>query len=554
MKFLPLKKFLIVNKIISLYKSLCFCLFTAALFLTSCAQKGTPSGGPKDITPPVLLRATPDTFSKNVSTRLKEIQLEFDEYVVLKDNSKNIVVSPNMKASPTFLPSGTASKKVKVVFNDSLKKNTTYVINFGKAIQDNNEGNPYNHFNYVFSTGEFIDSLSLSGNLRDLMERKLEKETIAALFLVDNNYNDSIVFSGKPNYIAEVDSTGSFKFNYLHAGNYQLIAFTEETENKKLDKANEKMAFYDSIINPGNPPKNIQLALFTPPQDYRFSDGTQKAYGTLEFVVEGNPETLEVNSIEPKIEGAISIRKAYGDTLQYFFNPEKLDLKDRRTRMRFSLTHHGKTDTIPPIVYDNKTENNLSVFASKGTFVPGSLYKIGASNPISSFNKDSISIKKDSTLLDFEITQLSEKELQLTFPIAFESGYKIELLPGAITDFFGKKNDSLNFGFTTKKERDYGNLQLKIDNKPAHPFWLQLLSSDGKVVSSTYGSESTHNFRFLSPGKYYFKLLVDTNNNQRWDTGDILQRKAPEPVYIYPENINVKAYWDLNETWVLKEP
>ena len=529
-----------------------FIILIVLTTLFSCARRGNPTGGPKDITPPKLLRATPDTLSTNIPTNSKEIKLTFDELVQLRDYTKQVLISPPLDPAPTFSPIGTPSRDVSVKFNGPLKKNTTYTINFGQSIVDNNESNPFSYFTYVFSTGPRIDSLELTGTVKDLSDKKKPgADLIAALYEIDSAYTDSLVFKEKPYYIAKLDTTQSFHFKYLKPGKFRLVAFNDKIPNSKIDPKQEKMAFADSIIDTRKVSNVPTLYLFTPPQDYRYLEAKQNGYGRIDFYVTGKPEELKVIPTDEKFSETLTIHKPYSDTLQFYFNPKKLELKNGRNRLRFLLTHNGVTDSIPTVLYDNSAKPGFKITERRLNYAPGKNYILDSDFPIDTINKDSISVKIDTTRLAFEVERVNEKRFKLKFPIKFEKKYQIELLPGAFTDWVGNKNDSTSFSFSTQKERDYGNLKLTIQNKPAHKFWLKLYDTSDKEIESIYSDNSVFEFKYLPPQKYYFKLMVDENENRRYDTGNIFLLRQPEKVYIYPDEIDVKPFWDLNETWIL---
>jgi hypothetical protein len=146
-----------------------YILILVLIFIISCAKRGSIDGGIKDTIAPVLKMS----FPKNYSTNFKgnTIKLTFNEYVEVKDANKQLIISPPVEKTPQIYPLS-ASKTITLKFNDSLQANTTYSLNFGKSIKDFNEGNPYQQFKYVFSTGSYIDSLSLSGIIKDSYEKK----------------------------------------------------------------------------------------------------------------------------------------------------------------------------------------------------------------------------------------------------------------------------------------------------------------------------------------------------------------------------------------------
>jgi len=140
-------------------------LFLIAIALVQCARRGRPTGGPKDVTPPVLLKAEPANMTINFEEN--KIRLYFDELVKLEDVQEQLIVSPPLKYLPDITPQGGANKFVEIRIKDTLQENTTYTLNFGQSIVDNNEGNPSSFLTYVFSTGDYIDSLAVKGAIRD---------------------------------------------------------------------------------------------------------------------------------------------------------------------------------------------------------------------------------------------------------------------------------------------------------------------------------------------------------------------------------------------------
>lgn len=520
------------------------------LFSWSCARKGRPDGGPKDITPPVLLQSIPDTFSTNVDTKIKKIELNFDEYVTLKDYMKNVIISPPVDPQPIFTPTGMAAKKVTVEFSGELQPETTYTINFGQSIQDNNEGNPLSYFSYIFSTGDKIDSLEVNGKVNNMGERKLPENVIAALYRIDSTYHDSLIFKQKPYYVAKLDSANQFSLKYLRSGSYRLVAFNDEVANTKLDPTKEKFAFYPEIVEAGNS-ANYDLNLFKLNQPYRAKEVAQVDYGKLEFYFEGKPEKVDIQALEPTFKTSKIYHKAYSDTATLYFNPSIDSLTEKRVRMRFAVNHMDKIDSLPPVIYQTEKYTPLKVYGRNLDYVPGKMYEIEANYPLDTLDKSYISVVKDSVDLDFEVKRLKPNKFGLDFPIEFDSKYKIAVLPEAAKDYMQRTNDTLNLSFGVKESRDFGNLILNIQNKPEAPFWLKLMNAQDREVTSVYGTKAKHEFKYLKPGEYYFKLLVDENANERYDTGDWYEQKQPEPIYIYQENVTVRAYWDIEETWIL---
>ena len=228
----------IYNSIIVLAAA-AFCYFLSILG-TGCAQIGMPTGGPRDSTPPVLLNATPP--NNTIHFKGKQVVLTFDEYVHLQDLQKNLLVAPEPKTIPNI---SSKLKTVIIKIRDTLQPNTTYSFQFGNAIQDINENNPYHDFTYVLSTGSYIDSLTLNGNVIIAQTGKPDSTLIAMLY---NNLGDSAVYKEKPRYVARLDSSGNFHFKNLASGSYHLFALKDESGQKMYNNPSQLFAFADSII------------------------------------------------------------------------------------------------------------------------------------------------------------------------------------------------------------------------------------------------------------------------------------------------------------------
>jgi hypothetical protein len=221
-------------------------------FNSGCAQLGAPTGGPKDTLAPVLIRANPAL--KSLHFRGNKITLTFNEYVEVQEAQNNVLVSPLQKNSPNI---SNNLKTITIKLKDSLLPNTTYSIQFGKAIKDINEGNILNNFTYVFSTGNTIDSLSVDGKVI-LAETGLVDSTISVLLY--RNTNDTAVQKTKPDYLARLKGDGSFHFNNLPPGNFKIYALKDGDGNKNYSLKTELFAFLDNDIN--IPSENADITLY----------------------------------------------------------------------------------------------------------------------------------------------------------------------------------------------------------------------------------------------------------------------------------------------------
>lgn len=525
---------------------LCLCI------LYSCARQGSPSGGPKDTQPPRFLGSSPDTLSLNVSTDLKEIEIDFDEFIILKEPMKNIVVSPPLGSSASFLPIGSPAKTIRIKLEEPLQPNTTYNINFGNAIQDNNEGNKLPYFQYVFSTGEFIDSLEISGKASIPAFRKQSENLLVALFKMDSTYSDSLVLKQKPFYISKLDSAGMYKLNYLRPGKYQMIAFDDEVQNMQFDIGKEKFGFLEAPIELSEN-QSFNLELFDQIPPYKAEKTEQKGYGHIVFRFQGQPEEVEIQPLDFDFTTSKIYYTPKSDSLNFWFQPTIDSIAENSKRIHFLVNHEEQTDTLT-MVYSNLTKHSLNLDRKSPLgYAPGRPVKFTANYPILGLDSTQVNVVKDTIRLPAELMHDPEdpNSFTLDFPIELASDYRVEIFPDAVTDFFGKTNDTIQFDIRTKTRNDFGNLKLSLENKPPHPFWIQLLNEKDEILDEQFSTDSTFEYNYLPAGKYYFKILVDENENGFWDTGDFFTKKQPEPSFVYPSMINVRVLWDMDETWVL---
>lgn len=529
-------------------------LFFISLLVVSCARQGSPTGGPKDETPPRFIGSSPDTLSLNVPTNLKEIRINFDEYIVLKDHMQQIVVSPPLGSGTVYTPVGTAKKSIEIKLDEPLSENTTYNINFGTSIQDNNEGNKLPYFQYVFSTGNYIDSLEITGKATVLSEKKLSDKLLVALFKVDSAYKDSSILKKKPFYVSRLDAEGNFKLNYLRPGKYQMIAFDDVVQNMQFDIGQEKFGFVNELIDL-NENRSVNIELFDQLPPYKAVKAEQKGYGHMVFKFSGQPDEVEIKPIDFDFTTSKISHKPKSDSLNFWFKPSVDSIADKSKRIKFLVMHHDRSDTVSAI-YSNSQKHNLSLKElNKGGYTPSRKVKIAANYPITKLDSSYISVKKDTIDLPFKIIPDTKNENAFTidFKIELASAYEVNILPDAITDFFDETNDSVKISFKTKTRNDFGNMRLSLQNKPDKPFWIQLLNNKDELIEERYTRDSSFDFNHLNPGEYYFKILIDENENEHWDTGDFFNKKQPEKALVYPAVLNVRAMWDLDEVWILPE-
>lgn len=511
-----------------------------------CAKRGSINGGTKDTIAPVLRISFPKNQSVNFNSNA--IKLTFDEYIKLKEVSKQLIVSPPLDKFPDIAPLS-ASKQITIKFKDTLLANTTYSLNFGESIQDYNEGNALKQFKYIFSTGTYIDSLSLSGTIKDAISKKAPTFVSVLLYEVNNKFNDSVIYKQKPRYITNtLDSAKTFKLENLKAGKYLLIALKDENNNNKFDSKSEKIGFRKQYITIPND-SLFQVALFKETPAFMAYKPTQASGNRLLIGYEGTLKnrdvTLKNNS---EILPTIVTQLEGKDSVQVWFKPVKADsltckiVKNKYAKDFVFKIKNQKNDTLKISAFQNKILQLRERMTLK------------MSLPITEIDRSKIElINKDSLSIAFK-TEYDDWKQQLYFDFQKEplEKYKLKLLPGAITDFMGKKNDSLVYVFETKNTSEYGNLKVKLANVKQFPILVELTNSAGITIASAYSeSETTLDFIGLEPTLFRLRVIYDTNKNKIWDAGNYLEKRQSEEVIYFSKEIDVRSNWDVEQVFDL---
>lgn len=525
-------------------------LTVLVLVMTNCAKRGNPEGGPRDTIPPVVVRAVPENFTTNFDA--KEIRIYFDEYVRLNNVQGQLIVSPPFKNEPNITPLG-AAKYVKIKINDTLRENTTYAINFGQSIVDNNENNPYQYYKYVFSTGSFIDSLSLGGTVRDALLAEPEEGITVMLYEYGENFNDSIVFLEKPYYITNVqDSTYNYELTNLKEGQYILTALKDKNNNYKFDPFEDKIAFIDGPIS--LPTDSVyELSLFKETLDYDLKRPVQVSKRQILFGYDGIADSLKINLVQPRPEGFEKkiIKERDKDSLRYWFRPEI-----KSDTIEFLATNQSIVDTLIVRWRDFAADSLQIKKVKTGTLNFEESMIIGANIPIVSVDTSLVKINnKDSMQIPFSV-RIDTVYNEVSFPFDLEESqsYNMEILPGAITDFYGNVNDTLTFRSRTLAKSDYGTLTMDIQNVKQYPIIVEITDLKGEVVESIVQKAAGEVvFDNLSPASYYVRIIYDQNDNGIWDTGSFLFKLKPEPVIYFGELIEANANWFLTQTFILQD-
>lgn len=549
--FVTLKSFLTYIKIYRhrlLYLPI-FLLFS--LSFIDCAKRGTPSGGAKDSVAPVIVKSSPENYSTNFTGN--EIRIYFDEYIKLEDLQKNLIVSPPLDYTPLITPLNT-SKQLRIKILDTLKENTTYSFNFGKSIVDNNEGNQFPYFKYVFSTGSYIDSLTLRGKISDALLPRVENPVNVLLYAWNEDYTDSLIFKKKPTYITVTqDSSDTFQLTNLKEGSYLLLALKEKNSDYIFQPKNDKIGYVlDTIVLPTD--STYTLRLFREQNDYKIGRATHLSKTEIIFGYEGNGDSLTLKPLSevPSSFEAMVYKDATKDTLHYWFKPP---FNEEATDSLLLLAQNkARVDTVD-VRLKNLFIDSLKISVFKGgTLIPKDTFQLQLNTPLVEIDENLISVMDKDSIIIPVITTIDKKfnRAKVYFNKSFDQNYFISMLPGALTDFYEATNDTIRYRVQTKAEDDYGGITINIVNVPEVPVYVELVDDRFEIVRrEALTADGPVVFDVLEPGFYYVRLIYDTNRNGTWDSGNFLRKEQPERILYYPDRIEVRANWFPIQTFTL---
>ena len=520
--------------------------------ISGCAKRGSPTGGPVDSIPPVLVNASPKINSINFDS--EEIKLTFDEFVKLDKVADQLIISPPLeKTSYEVKPLSGVTKKVFLKFLDSLESETTYTINFGNSIKDNNEGNPLTFFNYTFSTGDEIDSLYIRGNISDAYNLETDDYVSIHLYRIDSIFNDSIIFNNRPTYISNSLDSTSYQFQNLKEGKYLIIALKDIDNNYFFDPFYDKIGFIDSLITL---PKDsiIDFKLFKEETALiwdkpHFINSEKIGFG---YYGKLNVKNIEIESSLPDSVQYTFTKESEKDTLIFWLSRNSFD------SLNFNLIEKDTTKLVT-VKFDRARDtliDSLSISPKTANVIHlRETFKLSSNIPLIKIRDSLITIIDIDSLIVPFTTSISDNldEVDIEFEVSPSDSYRVSILPEAIKDIRGVINDTLEYNVVSQSLEDYGNVYLDVIRNNESKFILHMIDDNGDIIREfkNVTQNSTYNFDYIRPGKYRFRLIEDSNNNDVWDTGNYLGKIKPEPVYYFLNELEVRANWDFNETFDL---
>lgn len=565
--------------------------------LTGCAKIGPVAGGPKDTTPPRVVGSKPENMATNFKG--ERVDITFDEFIKFKDREKEFVTSPPFKKKPEVI---LRYKTVVVNFREDLLPDRTYSLNFGNSITDNNEGNPIRDFEFVFSTGNVIDSLSFEGKVVNAFNHQPDKEGLFVMLY--DVAGDSVPMKYLPAYTSRSNEMGFFRINHIKADTFMVVAIKDANNNSLYDPA-EETAFSDSMLildqsfyhapdsaalKDTSTSDSAYYSRFKPQMTlYSFTGDEKKQYlvtkerkqanqlsfifnaplDTFKISLEGQnqespwflkeesarrdsvtlwitdttlirKDTLRTVLVYPVPDSMNILRPKY-DTLQMIYRAPKESRRQRDDQQRAV-----KKLVITTNAKDGFDLNNYIVAEADVPVKTIDLKKI-----YFTYTEDSVykpvkySLRKDS---------IHFRRFYLDFTPVASARYSLVFDSLAIGSVYNTYNDSTGFSFQAQKDDYYGAIQATMSNVKGNVI-LQVLDEKEETTLKTVflKSDQLVTLDFLPPGKYLLKVIHDRNGNSKWDTGNLIRRVQPEKVEYYEGPVTVRSNWDVELNWGLGE-
>ncbi len=540
------------------WANIVWCSLLALLFY-SCANQVSPTGGPKDTQPPQILSTYPENKSTNFTG--KKVRLVFDEYIAIDNPQQQVVISPPMEPFPEFVIKG---KELQITFKDSLRSNTTYTINIAAAVKDITENNAVPSFQYVFSTGDYVDSLFVTGRVVDAEKGGGVEGVLVMLY---DALDDSVVYKQKPYYFGRTDKSGSFRIENIKEGQFKVFALKDENFNLKFDLPNEKIAFWPvpiTISDSAAPP--FELRLFQEERKrLQLIESVTSNRGFNQFIYSLPVENVTVKPLLDTLNFAGSYieynptRDTIGHWYQYNNSARSVLLVVANDTLIDTITVKAPAFTADSLFRIGRPGQKSAVQIKGRAAAPNSLLELGTpfvfelNRPATALQLDRIYVLEDTVkavVPKVYFADSAQRKIAVDYIWKAGSFYRIVFLDSAITDRYGLKNDSLRFELNARKADEYGVITITVDSlEPSKQYILEASLGEGSppVIREVLTGVERFNKKYgkLIPGNYKVRIIRDANFNAQWDTGDYLKGLQPERIYVHPQEVALKPNWEM---------
>ena len=557
-----------------------------------CASTGYPSGGPKDVTPPVVTRSTPAANALNFTG--KEIVVEFDEIIQVKDIFQKLVVSPPVNKRPIVTARG---RQLVIKFEEELQPNTTYTLDFADAISDNNEGNILQDYRFSFSTGMVVDSLSISGHLFDASNLT---PVPGALIMVHNNLSDSVFKSQVPVRLAKTNQDGAFSVQNVAPGKYRIYALEDANRNYIYDQPGERIGWYSNLVEPTVEyrerldsiapdsvqihtfpaflPDSLKLFLFQEDNAAQYlKESKRPVRSKIDLVFnKPNAQPVDIKLVKERIGSDWFIYErsfAHDSVTVWLTDSAQIKSDSLFISLRYEVLDslkqtQLKTDTLNAFFFQvgggetrqRRRDQPKEIPVLKPTGMKRTLeilsdFDIVFPTPVYDFDLSTIHLfQQIDTIqhpLEFKLLRDSVRIRRFVIDYPWVPGEKYVFAADSATfkDIYGLVSDAINQSFSVKTIDSYGVIFVDVAN-PQKNWLIQILNQQEKLVRQTMlPANGKIGFQFLKPGDYFLRIIEDVNGNRQWDIGDFDSGKQPEQMMYFPETINIRANWERLVRW-----
>jgi len=561
-------------------------------FFGSCANTTTPpAGGEKDTIPPVLIKTIPDSGAVNFPVKGGTVELRFNEYVTFKEPQKYIYLSPPVDKRVEQKIRG---KSIFVTFPSNLDSATTYTLNFGKSIVDNNESNQFYDYTFPFSTGSLLDSLICTGTVQDATTL-LPADNVTVAFY--NDLSDSVIFKNKPSAFSKSDKFGYFVVRNIGKGPFKVFAFNDDNNNNMYDAENEKIAFSDSVIVPEivlndslkelqfvdekdtltalGRPSGISLYLFRENPAKQYIKESKRLHQRMAYVKFSTPDAVVYSANFKEIDSLSVLKEmslkrdslvlwitdttiaALPDSLHLSVNYLKTDSLGNLAPFteKFALAapkpkkrDENKEDDKNKILKQKEKRFDLLEFEiiSDPSLLEQEGFLMNFPNPLVKFEKDSVILnfktpKGEIGKMGFNTVKdtIFSRFIRLMPQGRLLPGYEytLDIKRNAFKDIYKHTNDSIVKSVSLPQDERMSKLTLDISNvRGSYIVELTNITRDKIFRSYKIKSDSKLLFPYLQPGKYSVKIVQDINGNGIIDTGNVIEKKQPEKVRLFKLN------------------
>ena len=527
-----------------------FWSFIIIEMLFSCAQIVAPTGGKKDTLAPQIVKTFPENQSKGFNGKLVEIQ--FDEYVSVNNIQQQLSITPNLEGTyeTKILPKG-----ARLTFDKPFRENTTYSFNFRNTFKDMNEGNAAKNVRLVFSTGKYIDSLEVSGKVKNPQTNKPILDISVGLYVFSDTLNPKKV---KPYYFMKTDTSGNFKIENIAAGKYRIYAIGDANNNLLYEEGKEILGIIKDTINLKSSIKNLEIYMANPNKilnkvvksrstsNYyyiEYSRGIKK----VEINFTNKNDSLIYQQVDAKNVRIFNSNNNTSDTIKVKISVtdslDRIFTHDQKIKFKVRI----KKDTVgvkDEFTFRTNPANNQDIDLKETGYI------FTFSKPIKNYDLGKLEFMND-TLVRIPITEKDIKwnseRTEMKIQLNAKKPKELIRLKMQKAAFISIENDSTRKIILTYPIRDpenYGIISGEIKNPKKKAFIVELLDEKYEVVKKLDNMVS-YQFDYVKPGIYYIRLIVDENRNARWDAGDLEKNILPEVIQVKDEKIKLKANFEL---------